>query len=388
MIDYNIPSFNTMNRKKIIGFTHGDTNGVGYELILKAFSNAELFEACVPVVFGSEKILQFHQKALNLPGSINVVADVKQLREGVINVIDISLNEPFAAVDFGVSTEVSARLALRSLESAANAVAGGTIDALIVLPVSAAMLPSDVFPFRSQFAFLASKLDADALVLQCNSRIRVALPLSDTASVECAADVTSKILDRRVRQCYSSVSRDFLCSAPRVAVLGTGVHEDSPSVLTAAFEPLVTSVVNNLAESGVRVFGPYDSSQFVSATHYKHFDCVLAPTFNVAAALVNSFDTDDCVNLLLTPSAVCASLYAEPDFEAAGKGISSTGAMLHAIYQVLDLCRCRAIYDESHSNPLPFTSFHDRRDDRRDFRRDNRAEQSAEGKTHERPAAL
>ena len=29
-----------------VGITQGDINGVGYEIIFKAFSNAEMFEIC------------------------------------------------------------------------------------------------------------------------------------------------------------------------------------------------------------------------------------------------------------------------------------------------------------------------------------------------------
>ena len=46
-----------MERRKIrVGITHGDINGVGYEVILKAFSEPEMMELCTPVVYGSPKV--------------------------------------------------------------------------------------------------------------------------------------------------------------------------------------------------------------------------------------------------------------------------------------------------------------------------------------------
>ena len=43
-----------MNRKIRIAITHGDTNGIGYELILKAFAQPELLELCTPIVYGAK----------------------------------------------------------------------------------------------------------------------------------------------------------------------------------------------------------------------------------------------------------------------------------------------------------------------------------------------
>ena len=44
-----------MNKKLRIAITHGDTNGIGYELILKTFAQPELLDLCTPIVYGSEK---------------------------------------------------------------------------------------------------------------------------------------------------------------------------------------------------------------------------------------------------------------------------------------------------------------------------------------------
>lgn len=37
-------------RKIKVGITHGDINGVGYEVILKTFSNPAMLDLCTPVV--------------------------------------------------------------------------------------------------------------------------------------------------------------------------------------------------------------------------------------------------------------------------------------------------------------------------------------------------
>ena len=42
-----------MSEKLRVGITHGDINGVGYEVILKAFENPVMMDLCTPIVYGS-----------------------------------------------------------------------------------------------------------------------------------------------------------------------------------------------------------------------------------------------------------------------------------------------------------------------------------------------
>ena len=36
-----------------VGITHGDINGIGYEVILKTFSDTRMAELCTPIIYGS-----------------------------------------------------------------------------------------------------------------------------------------------------------------------------------------------------------------------------------------------------------------------------------------------------------------------------------------------
>ena len=79
------------NQKIRVGITHGDTNGIGYEVILKTLSNPMLIELCTPVLYGSTKIATYHRKALDMPGiNFNVVQDASGVKDDV--------NNPFAAL--------------------------------------------------------------------------------------------------------------------------------------------------------------------------------------------------------------------------------------------------------------------------------------------------
>src|SRR6266496_777310 len=50
--------------KPVIGVSCGDLNGIGIELIIKAFSDIRLVEQCTPVIFASNKVINFYRKAV------------------------------------------------------------------------------------------------------------------------------------------------------------------------------------------------------------------------------------------------------------------------------------------------------------------------------------
>ena len=55
-----------------VGITQGDINGVGYEVILKTFSDPVMLELCTPIIYGSPKVAAYHRKSLDLPTNFSI----------------------------------------------------------------------------------------------------------------------------------------------------------------------------------------------------------------------------------------------------------------------------------------------------------------------------
>ena len=55
-----------MEQHKIkVGITHGDINGIGYEIIIKALADSRILEMCTPIVYGSSKVAAYYRKAMD-----------------------------------------------------------------------------------------------------------------------------------------------------------------------------------------------------------------------------------------------------------------------------------------------------------------------------------
>jgi 4-hydroxy-L-threonine phosphate dehydrogenase PdxA len=50
--------------KPLIGITLGDYNGIGPEVIIKALSNPQILQWCVPIIYGSQKVLIYYKNTM------------------------------------------------------------------------------------------------------------------------------------------------------------------------------------------------------------------------------------------------------------------------------------------------------------------------------------
>ena len=106
------------NDKKIrVGITHGDINGIGYEIILKTLSEPTICELCTPVLYGSSRIATFYRKMIDLENvPFNVINDANDIKSGYNNLIEVLDND--AKVEPGVESSAAGAAAFTSLERA------------------------------------------------------------------------------------------------------------------------------------------------------------------------------------------------------------------------------------------------------------------------------
>lgn len=356
---------NNMENKILVAITQGDTNGIGYEIILKAFANSELFDICTPIIYGSDKVLQQHRKILGINTPFKVINKAESAREGQLNLVNVIGENIEPPVTFGQTTDNAGRLAFLALEAATRDAINGVVDVIVTCPINLAAMPKGDFPFTSQNEYLGKRLSGSPLMLLCNPFMRVALATNHLPLSEVKEAITPELLEERIRQCYQSMSRDFLSAQPRVAVLGLNPHAGSHGMIGTEEADVLQPVIIRLADEGIRVYGPYAADGFFGAGLYKHFDCVISLFHDQGVTPFKALSMDEGVNFTAGLSVVCTSPDHGPAYDKAGKGEASELSFLHAIYTAVDIFRHRALYDESHANPLPHVPHHDRREDRR-----------------------
>ena len=76
-----------MNKIRV-GITQGDINGIGYEVILKTFSDPAMLELCTPVVYGSPKVAAYHRKAMDLQTNFCIINSATEIQDNKLNIVN------------------------------------------------------------------------------------------------------------------------------------------------------------------------------------------------------------------------------------------------------------------------------------------------------------
>ena len=135
-----------MDNKKIrVAITHGDTNGIGYELIFKAFEEPEMLDMCTPIIYGSPKIATYHAKALSINSNFTIINSADDAQDGKVNLLPVFDEE--VKVEFGVPSQEASRAAVKALDRAITDYKDGLFDVLVTCPINKDNMHIDGFAF-------------------------------------------------------------------------------------------------------------------------------------------------------------------------------------------------------------------------------------------------
>ena len=325
-----------MNDKMIrVAITHGDTNGIGYELIFKTFEASEMLELCTPVVYGSPKVAAFHRNALGLQTPYTIIPKTEDAKDGRVNILSVIDGE--VKVEFGNATEESDAAALKAIARAKEDAAKGLFDVLVTAPVA------------------DTSMDAP-LPMLVSEQLRMAmattgLPLKDVPRV-----ITKELIEQKALLLHQTLRRDFRISKPRIAILALNIQPGEEE------EQIIKPAIEALSEQKVNAFGPYPADSFLGEGEYTAFDAVLALYDNQALAPFKTLDNGEGVCYAAGQELVQTAPITAVGFNIAGKNQADASSMRHAIYLALDICRNRVNYDEPLKNPLK-KLYHEKRDE-------------------------
>lgn len=352
------------NEKLIrVGITQGDTNGIGYEVILKALQNQQMTELFTPVVYGSAKTASYHRKALELqPVSMNVIRNSADIKDGVNNLVEVANEE--VKVELGVSSEIAGRAAFDALERAVTDLKQGYIDVLVTAPINKKSIQSEQFTFPGHTEYLEASIgDGDkALMILFSDKIRVALVTTHVPVSRIGEYITKEAVLDKLFAFNRSLKSDFGIVRPRIAVLSLNPHAGDGGLLGKEEQEVIAPAIAEAVEKKVVAFGPYAADGFFGNEMYKHFDGVLAMYHDQGLAPFKALAVEDGVNYTAGLPIVRTSPDHGTAYDIAGKCVADENSFRQAVYMAIDIFRNRNDYDEAYENPLP-KLYHEKKDD-------------------------
>ena len=106
--------------KPVIGVSCGDLNGIGMEIIIKTFSDNRILEQCTPVLFTSNKVINFYRKSIpDINFNYQNIKELNRVNPRQVNVLNCW--EEDIIIMPGQLNEAGGKYAVRSLLIATEA---------------------------------------------------------------------------------------------------------------------------------------------------------------------------------------------------------------------------------------------------------------------------
>ena len=374
-----------MEEKKIrVAITHGDTNGVGYEIIFKTFEDPAMLELCTPIVYGSPKTAAYHLKALGREMQFNIVNSAKDARDGRINLVTTYDEE--VKIDLGIPTPEAGQAAKTALDRALADFKEGLFDVLVTAPIA----KNSIRGFDGHTSYITRSLGGEqhGLTILVSDNLRVALVTNNVSLKEVADSISKQKIVEKAKVLHQSLRRDMRINNPRIAVLALNPRGGENGVLGDEEQLVICPAIEELTAEGIQVFGPYPADDFFGDGSYAQFDAVLAMYHDQGQTpfkALTSISDDKGVRVTAGLPLVRTAPAHGVCFEKAGKGSTEADSMRRALYEAIDIWRNRKEYDLPLQNPLP-KLYHEKRDESekvrfnvpREKRKDENAEQKEE----------
>jgi 4-hydroxythreonine-4-phosphate dehydrogenase len=336
-----------------IGITIGDVNGIGPEVLLKALNSGRIQKICIPIIYGSGKLLSKYKNLIDLSKwQYSNINNASQASSRNFNLINVPHPENMD-LELGKSTKEAGALALAALEKATADLKSGAIQALVTAPISKDNIQSDTFKFPGHTEYLAHAYDKkEVLMFMVSDLLRVGVVTGHLPLDEVKKNLNTKSISLKLSQMLDSLKVDFNIPKPKIAVLGLNPHAGENGLLGKEEKEIISPVIEEFQKNGHMVFGPYPSDGFFANAQYNKFDGILAMYHDQGLMPFKMLAFENGVNF----TAGLLGIRTSPDhgtaYDIAGKNVAEASSMTHAIYTAIDVYKNRKEFVELEKNAL------------------------------------
>ena len=335
-----------------VGITHGDINGIGYEVIIKTLSDSRLLETCTPIVYGSPKVAAYHRKALDVElFSFNQIAQAREANSKRVNIINCVDEE--VRVELGKSTPEAGEAALLSLQAAVRDLKAGNIDVIVTAPINKENIQSENFKFPGHTEFFASEFASkNYMMLMVSDQLKIGVVTGHIPLQQVSPSLTKEKILSNIRILHKTLMEDFSLHKPRIAVLGLNPHAGDKGVIGNEDQDIISPAIKQANEEGIIALGPFPADGFFGSGDFKKFDAVLAMYHDQGLIPFKVIAFESGVNFTAGLPVVRTSPGHGTAYDIAGTGVASEDSFRNAIYLAIDIFESRKLYKEISKNPL------------------------------------
>jgi 4-phospho-D-threonate 3-dehydrogenase / 4-phospho-D-erythronate 3-dehydrogenase len=342
-------------KKYKIGITVGDINGIGLEVILKTLSNKKILDFCIPIIYGSSKIVSFHKNIVDNEIQFSPINNVSQAENGRINVLNIW--QDTVQITMGELNENGGKYALLSIQAAVKDLKNGVIDGIVTAPIHKKAMEMAGFKHTGHTEYLTEEFGAkESLMLMVSEDLRIGLVTNHLPLGEVAKAITKEKIIEKVKIFSKTLIEDFGIEKPLIAVLGLNPHAGDGGVIGKEELSIIRPAVEACKALGINTYGPYPADGFFGSENFKKFDGILAMYHDQGLIPFKSLVFGQGINYTAGLNFVRTSPDHGTGFDIAGTNQANATSFRQALFLAIDVIRNRKTFAENHENPINRTS--------------------------------
>lgn len=335
-----------------VGISLGDINGIGIEVILKSLMDSRIYELCTVIIYGSNKTINYHRKALNISNlTFHRAISAKEANTKTGNIISAWSEE--VNMNIGEATAEGGQYALKSLEAATADLVAGEIDVLVTAPINKDNIQSEEFNFPGHTEYLMAKDGAeDSLMFMVSDVARIGVVTGHIPLKEVAAKITTESILKKITLMNKSLMEDFGIVKPKLAVMGLNPHAGDNGLLGDEEEKIITPAITQAKNRGILAFGPFPADGFFGAGAFKNFDGILAMYHDQGLIPAKTLSFGGGINFTAGLKIIRTSPDHGTGYDIAGQDKADESSFRNAIYKAIEIHKNRARYEEMTADPL------------------------------------
>ena len=341
------------NRKLVVGITQGDSNGIGYEVIIKALADPRILDMLTPVVYGSSKVFGFYKKTIAEVEHLdtNVITSAKDAFPKRINILNCLPDNVFA--EPGGSTPESAQAAITSLDRAVTDLKAGLIDVLVTGPINKRSVSEAGFGFPGHTEFLQQAFGVDDVTMfMISQRLKLGVVTGHIPLKDVPAAISQEKIESKLRLMKASLEQDFGIDNPRIAVLSLNPHSGDSGLLGDEEQTSIIPAIHAANAGGIQAFGPFSPDGYFGMGAYEKFDATLAMYHDQGLAPFKAIAFEDGVNYTAGLPVVRTSPDHGTAFELAGRDEADPRSKRAAIFTAIDIWHKRQAWKRLQEDKL------------------------------------
>ena len=329
-----------LDKKNIrIGFSIGDLNGIGGELILKIIKERNLLKSFTPIIYASAKVINFLNNHFKYLINFNEINNVEQALPYEINVLNVWTED--IEIKFGEPTKESGKYAVLSLQSSVKDLRLNLIDVLVTLPINKHNIQSNKFNFPGHTDYISNELKGESLMFMVSKELKVGLLTDHVPINKVSSLINESLIYKKINIINNSLRMDFGISNPKVAVLGLNPHTGDNGVIGTEDDTIIRPAIDNLKKSGNLIFGPYSADSFFGSKQYQNYDAIVASYHDQGLIPFKTLSFGKGVNFTAGLDRIRTSPDHGTAYEIAGKGIANPKSFEEAILTAIMIYRNR-----------------------------------------------